>query len=89
MSPKCGTWHRGVLLARHATLCHAHIMSTTNPELITSPEAGRMIGRSARTIHRLVESGDLTPVVKLPGPNGALLFRREDIEALAEKRGAA
>ena len=62
------------------------VMHMTEPNLITSPEAGRIIGRSPRTIHRLVESGALTPAVRLPGPNGALLFRREDIEALAEKR---
>lgn len=63
---------------------------THHADLITSPEAGRIINRSARTIHRLVEAGKLTPMVTMPGPSGAYLFRREDIEALAsERQGAA
>jgi excisionase family DNA binding protein len=59
----------------------------TNAELLTSPEAGALLGKSARTVQRLVDRGELKPAQKLPGPNGAYLFRREDIEALAQ--GAA
>lgn len=52
--------------------------------LITSPQAGLILGKSARTVQRMAEAGSLPVAQKLPGPNGAFLFRREDIEALAE-----
>lgn len=55
------------------------------PELISSPEVARMINRSPRTVHRLVENGELTPVAKLPGPNGAFVFTREQAEELVER----
>lgn len=51
-------------------------------DLLTSTQAGAILGRSARTVQRLAESGALTPAQKLPGPNGAYLFRRADVEAL-------
>lgn len=52
-------------------------------ELLTSPEAGRILGKSARTIQRMADAGEIPVAQKLPGPNGAYLFRREDLEALA------
>lgn len=44
-----------------------------------------MLGKSPRTIHRMVQSGELHPVQQLPGPNGAYLYRRSDVEALASE----
>jgi Helix-turn-helix domain len=58
------------------------------PPLVTSAEAATIIGRDVRTIHRLVERGDLQPATKLPGIRGAFLFRREDVERLAGKTQA-
>ncbi len=55
-------------------------------ELITTAQAGRLIGKSARTVIRLGESGALPIAQKLPGPNGAFLFHRTDVEALAAGR---
>lgn len=61
----------------------------TLSDLIGSAESARLLGKSARTIHRLVESGALTPVMTAPGGfNGTFLFRREDIEALIAERDA-
>lgn len=58
-------------------------------DLIGSTEAARILGRSPRTIHRLVEAGELTPAVVAPGGfAGAFLFRRADVEALFEARSA-
>lgn len=49
-------------------------------DLITSFEAGLLLGKSARTVQRM--AGDDLPIAqKLPGPNGAYLFRRRDVEA--------
>ena len=50
--------------------------------LLTSPQVAHILGKSARTIHRMVESGALVPITQLPGPNGAYLFDLADIEAL-------
>lgn len=58
-------------------------------DLIGSTEAARILGRSPRTIHRLVEADELTPAVVAPGGfAGAFLFRRADVEALLEARSA-
>lgn len=51
-------------------------------DLLTSPQAGTLLGKSARTIQRMADAGDLPVAQKLPGPNGAYLFRRSDVEAL-------
>lgn len=59
------------------------------PELIGSTEAARILGKSPRTVHRLVESGDLTPAMTAPGGRaGAFLFRRSDVEAIAKSAAA-
>ncbi len=58
-------------------------------ELLTSPEAGRILGKSARTIQRMADSGEIPVAQKLPGPNGAYLFRRDVVLALAEAANAA
>lgn len=58
-----------------------------NDELIGSTAAASILGKSPRTIHRLVQAGTLTPVVTAPGGfKGAYLFSRADIDALAEQR---
>lgn len=58
-------------------------------ELLTSPQVAARLGRSARTVHRLVESKQLTPVQKLDGPNGAFLFDPADVEAYLQQSSAA
>lgn len=63
-----------------------------NDELLTSPQAGLILDKSARTVQRMADAGDLPIAQKLPGPNGAFLFRRTDIEKWAAadvKRKAA
>lgn len=52
-------------------------------DLVTSPEAGQLLGKSARTVQRMADAGDLPYLQKLPGPNGAYLFDRAVIEAKA------
>ncbi len=56
--------------------------------LLTSPEVGALLNKSARTVQRMVDAGTLTPAQKLPGPNGAYLFHRADVEALLEDTSA-
>lgn len=51
-------------------------------ELLTSTQAGVLLGKSGRTVTRMTDAGLLTPATKLPGPNGAYLYRRSDVLAL-------
>lgn len=61
-----------------------------NPdELLTSPQSAALLEVSLRTVHRLAEAGELAPAHRLPGPNGAFLFRRGDVEALRDARAKA
>lgn len=54
-------------------------------DLIGTAQAARILGRSPRTVHRMVEAGDLIPAVTAPGGHhGTFLFHRADIEALAK-----
>lgn len=55
-------------------------------ELISAREASELMGCSRRTVERLVASGTLLPKAKLPGRTGAFVFRRADVERLAERR---
>lgn len=60
-------------------------MTTPDTPLIGTTEAARLLGKSPRTVHRLVKAGALAPAVIAPGGySGAYLFRREDVEALTE-----
>ncbi|MCQ4120418.1 helix-turn-helix domain-containing protein [Rhodococcus tibetensis] len=56
--------------------------------LVSSADVARELRVSRKTVTRLVESGDLTPVVRGPGLRGAFLFDPADIEALVAERGA-
>lgn len=59
-------------------------------DLVTTAEALTILGlASPASITHFVAEGKLTPVRKMPGKNGAFIFARHDIEALALARGAA
>lgn len=72
--------------------CVAHMpyvsVMPTTPDLITAAEVARIYGCHVRTVHRLVERGDLEPAMKAPGLRGALFFRRNDVLRLAAERAA-
>ena len=56
---------------------------------ITAPEAAQILGCSSRTIQRMVDTGDLPILRKLPGPNGALLFDPDAVRLAGEARAKA
>lgn len=58
-------------------------------DLIASQDVCERFGIVPSTLSRWVAAGKITPAVKAPGPRGAFLFAREDVEELARKRGAA
>ena len=65
-------------------------MHEATESLIGSAEAARILGKSPRTIHRLVKSGDLTPVYTAPGgQHGSYLFERGTVEQLAQTAAGA
>lgn len=49
-------------------------------DVLSSTEVGRILDVSIRTVHRRVEDGELRAMQKLPGPKGAWLFHRADVE---------
>lgn len=60
-------------------------MAHVGRELIGSVEAARRLGKSSRTVHRLVASGELVPAVIAPGGQvGAFLFDAADVARLAD-----
>lgn len=58
-------------------------------ELLTSTEVGGLLGCSGRTIQRRADAGEIPVAHKLPGPNGAYLFRRSDVDALLAPEAAS
>lgn len=64
-------------------------MTAVNDDIIGSTEACRILGIDKATLSRWVKSERIASVHKLPGRNGAYLFNRFDIEALATQRATA
>ncbi|SLI51266.1 Uncharacterised protein [Mycobacteroides abscessus subsp. abscessus] len=64
-------------------------MPKAQPDLIGSSEACALMRISRATLTRGVLSGQFHAATKLPGSNGAYLFERRYIEALAAKRAAS
>jgi excisionase family DNA binding protein len=64
-------------------------MHTPDAQLLTTAELARLIQVDVRTVHRMVERGEIKPHIKVPGQRGAYLFQRDDAVALAAERGAA
>ncbi len=61
----------------------------TSTSLIGTAEAARILGKSHRTIHRLVASGALKPAVIAPGgAAGAFLFNQRDVQDLVDRDAA-
>jgi predicted site-specific integrase-resolvase len=62
---------------------------TPTADLIGSAEACQILGIDRSSLVRLAQLGRLATAMKLPGANGARLYRREDVEALAVQRRAS
>jgi len=54
--------------------------------MMTTAEVAAALGVSIKTVTRWVASERLTPVHRLPGLRGAMLFAAEDVEALRASR---
>lgn len=58
-------------------------------DLVAVSEVAALLGKSVRTVHRMIQAGELKPVMKIGGGTGAYLFQRAEIEAAIEQRAAA
>ena len=62
----------------------------TADDLMSTAEVARLIGKSHRTVHRLVIAGKLRPAVVAPGgPAGVYMFDRADVARFISQAGAA
>ena len=57
-------------------------------DLIGTADVCRILECDKATVLRRIDAGRLTPAHKLPGKNGAYLFKRADVEALAAESDA-
>jgi predicted site-specific integrase-resolvase len=60
-----------------------------NANLIGSAKACQTLAIDKSTLSRWVASGVITPAIKLPGKNGAMLFDPQDVTRLCLDRAAA
>lgn len=58
-------------------------------DLLTTTEVARELGVDKTTLTRWVAEGRIVAVHKLPNKNGAFLFARADVAALAAERTEA
>ncbi len=56
--------------------------------MLSAAQVAELLGKSARTIQRMAEAGDL-PAEKMPGLTGAYLFDASLIEYLARQQQEA
>lgn len=60
----------------------------TDSHLITTAEAARLLGKSTRTVQRMVKAGALRPEASTTGGRGAHLFHRDSILIIAQRTAA-
>lgn len=49
---------------------------------MTVTEAARALGKSRRTVHRMIDAGHFPNTIKAPGYRGAYLLEPADVDAL-------
>lgn len=68
-------------------MCKAARMPISD-DLLTTAEAAKLLRRPVGTVNRWAKDGELREAAKLPGRTGSRLYRRSDVEALAERKPA-
>lgn len=58
-------------------------------DLLATTEVAALLGIDRSVVIRRVQAGSLTPVHRLPGPTGAYLFDRSEVERVATERKTA
>lgn len=57
-------------------------------DLLTTAQVADLLGVTVATVNRWALLGKATPVRKLPGPTGAYLYERAEVDALVAARAA-
>ena len=73
-------------VANAYSLCNAQCMANAN--LIGSAAACAVLDIDKSTLSRWVKAGTITPAQRLPGKNGAMLFRPSDVTKVCLDRAA-
>ena len=60
----------------------------TLTDTVTVREAAEMLGVSVQHVHRLIHAGHLDVAWRLPGPTGAKLLARTQVEHLLAERAS-
>ena len=84
--PRWNRTFRRTTVARAASECQPQLPNET---YVDAKTAAHMLGVSVRTVHRLVDQGELPTARKLDGIRGARLFHRRDVQRLAHQRQAS
>ena len=63
-------------------------MPSPDLDLVGTVEAAEVIDVERSTLSRWVAFGRITPALKLPGKNGAVLFERSEVERVAAEYAA-
>ncbi|OCH81048.1 hypothetical protein A9310_19570 [Gordonia sp. UCD-TK1] len=63
-------------------------MHMSGADLLTSTQAGLLIGKSSRTVIRLIEAGEIPVLGKLDGPNGPYVIQRTAVEDYVSRTAA-
>lgn len=84
MSARASSWRVALLSS-----VQFDTMQGVQTQLLTTPQVAVALGVSTRTVYRLATAGRLVPALKLPGPNGALLFDPADVEAFRASKVSA
>lgn len=58
-------------------------------DLLTTAQVATILERPIATVNRWAVEGKLPVAHKLPGRTGANLYRRDDVDALVERRRSA
>ena len=74
----------------HACTNVVHMKNNESREAevpLTASEASAKMGVDRSTLTRWVAAGQISPLKKLPGVRGAMLFSPSDIERISKDRG--
>ncbi|QWY82312.1 excise [Gordonia phage Phishy] len=65
------------------------VIRMATAKLLTSTQAGLLIGKSSRTVIRLIEAGEIPVLGKLDGPNGPYVIQQTDVVAYMDRAKAS
>lgn len=59
------------------------------PILLPTSQVAARLGLHVRSVHRMVERGEIAPATKVPGLRGPLLFTEDEVARVERRRTEA